>query len=103
MASATAASKYEEITISRTKKKSGQGNQKRTITKSVSGKVTSFSYYESLYSPVVTAKVIYIDSAESTKKLLQKELEIKRDELKEKILFSTLEKIFIENKKRWIS
>ncbi len=28
MASATAASKYEEITISRTKKKSGQGNQK---------------------------------------------------------------------------
>ena len=37
-------------------------------------------------------------SAESTKKLLKTELEIKRDELKEKILFSTLEKIFIENK-----
>ena len=37
-------------------------------------------------------------SADSTKNLLQKELEIKRDELKEKILFSTLEKIFIENK-----
>ena len=37
-------------------------------------------------------------SADSTKKLLKKELEIKRDELKEKILFSTLEKIFIENK-----
>jgi len=71
MASATAASKYEEITISRTKKKSGQGNQKRTTTKSVSGKVTSFSYYESLYSPVVTAKVIYIDSAESTKNQLE--------------------------------
>ena len=37
-------------------------------------------------------------SAESTKTLLKKELEIKRDELKEKILFSTLEKIFIDNK-----
>ena len=37
-------------------------------------------------------------SAESTKNLLKKELEIKRDELKEKILFSTLEKIFIDNK-----
>ena len=37
-------------------------------------------------------------SAESTKRLLKRELEIRRDELKEKILFSTLEKIFIENK-----
>ena len=37
-------------------------------------------------------------SADSTKSLLKKELEIRRDELKEKILFSTLEKIFIENK-----
>ncbi len=37
-------------------------------------------------------------STESTKNLLKKELEIRRDELKEKILFSTLEKIFIENK-----
>ena len=71
MASATAASKYEEITISRTKKKTGQGSQGKTTTKSVSGKVTSFSYYESLYSPVVTAKVIYIDSAESTKNQLE--------------------------------
>ena len=71
MASANAASKYEEITISRTKKKTGQGNQGKTVTKSVNGKVTSFSYYESLYSPVVTAKVIYIDSAESTKNQLE--------------------------------
>ena len=71
MASATAASKYEEITISRTKKKTGQGSQGKTTTKSVNGKVTSFSYYESLYSPVVTAKVIYIDSAESTKNQLE--------------------------------
>ncbi len=37
-------------------------------------------------------------SSESTKNLLKKELEIKRDELKEKILFSNLERIFIENK-----
>ena len=71
MASATAASKYEEITISRTKKKTGQGSQGKTVTKSVNGKVTSFSYYESLYSPVVTAKVIYIDSGESTKNQLE--------------------------------
>ena len=71
MASANAASKYEEITISRTKKKTGQGGQGKTVTKSVNGKVTSFSYYESLYSPVVTAKVIYIDSAESTKNQLE--------------------------------
>ena len=33
--------------------------------------MTSFSYYESLYSPVVTAKVIYIDSGESTKNQLE--------------------------------
>ena len=69
MASANAASKYEEITISRTKKKGGRSGG--TFTKSVNGKVTSFSYYESLYSPVVTAKVIYIDSAESTKNQLE--------------------------------
>ena len=71
MASANAASKYEEITISRTKKKTGHGSQGKTTTKSVNGKVTSFSYYESLYSPVVTAKVIYIDSGESTKNQLE--------------------------------
>lgn len=71
MSSANAASKYEEITISRTKKKTGQGGQGKTVTKSVNGKVTSFSYYESLYSPVVTAKVIYIDSGESTKNQLE--------------------------------
>ena len=71
MASANAASKYEEITISRTKKKTGQGSKGKTVTKSVNGKVTSFSYYESLYSPVVTAKVIYIDSGESTKNQLE--------------------------------
>ena len=71
MASANAASKYEEITISRTKKKTGQGSQGKTTTKSVNGKETRFSYYESLYSPVVTAKVIYIDTGESTKNQLE--------------------------------
>ena len=38
MASANAASKYEEITISRTKKKTGQGSQGKTTTKSVNGR-----------------------------------------------------------------
>jgi topoisomerase-4 subunit A len=37
-------------------------------------------------------------STEQTVHLLKRELEIKRDELKEKILFSSLEKIFIENR-----
>ena len=37
-------------------------------------------------------------SADSTKKLLQKELEIKRDELKEKILFSTLNTLVVKKK-----
>jgi topoisomerase-4 subunit A len=38
------------------------------------------------------------DCTEQTKHLLQRELEIKRHELKEKLLYSSLEKIFIENK-----
>ena len=46
----------------------------------------------------IGVKEILKYSAESTKNLLKKELEIRRDELKEKILFSTLERIFIENK-----
>ncbi len=37
-------------------------------------------------------------NTEQTVELLKRELEIKRDELKEKILFSSLEKIFIENR-----
>ena len=67
---AAAASKYEEMVVSRTKKKTGQGNQGKTVTKSVNGKVTSFSYYESVYSPATTANVTYVDSAESTKNQL---------------------------------
>ena len=46
----------------------------------------------------IGVKEILKYSADSTKSLLKKELEIKRNELKEKILFSTLERIFIENK-----
>ena len=68
---AAAASKYEEMVVSRTKKKTGQGNQGKTVTKSVNGKVTSFSYYESVYSPATTANVTYVDSAESTKNQLE--------------------------------
>ena len=37
-------------------------------------------------------------NTEQTRELLKRELEIRRDELKEKILFSSLEKIFIENR-----
>ena len=61
---AAAASKYEEIVISRTKKR-----KRRSFTRSVNGKVTSFSYYESVYSPAVTASVTYIESSESAKNL----------------------------------
>ena len=68
---AAAASKYEEMVVSRTKKKTGQGNQGKTETKSVNGKVTSFSYYESVYSPATTASVTYVDSGESTKNQLE--------------------------------
>ena len=68
---AAAASKYEEMVVSRTKKKTGQGNQGKTTTKSVNGKVTSFSYYESVYSPATTASVTYVDSGESTKNQLE--------------------------------
>ena len=61
---AAAASKYEEIVISRTKKR-----KRRSFTRSVNGKVTSFSYYESVYSPAVTASVTYVESSESAKNL----------------------------------
>ena len=37
-------------------------------------------------------------NTQQTVELLKSELEIRRDELKEKILFSSLEKIFIENR-----
>ena len=46
----------------------------------------------------IGVKEILKFSADQTKKLLQKELEILKNELMEKILFSNLEKIFIENK-----
>ena len=65
--SASAPSKYEEMVVSKTV----NVTDKRSTTYSLRGKVTSFSYYESLYSPVVTAKVIYIDSGESTKNQLE--------------------------------
>tara|TARA_R100000406_G_scaffold88899_1_gene74570 strand:- start:30 stop:1319 length:1290 start_codon:yes stop_codon:yes gene_type:complete len=68
--SASAPSKYEEMVISRTRTTAGgQGNKSRSTTKSLRGKVTSFSYYESLYSPTTTASVTYTESTESTKNL----------------------------------
>ncbi len=46
----------------------------------------------------VAASDILKDCTEQTKHLLQRELEIRKHELKEKLLYSSLEKIFIENK-----
>jgi topoisomerase-4 subunit A len=49
--------------------------------------------------PIFTdVKNLLIDSAKRTKALLQRELEIKRQELQEKIFFGSLERIFIENR-----
>ena len=63
--SASAPSKYEEMVVSKTVKVT----DKRSNTYSLRGKVTSFSYYESLYSPATTASVTYTESTESTKNL----------------------------------
>ncbi len=46
----------------------------------------------------VAVSDILKDCTEQTKHLLQRELEIRKHELKEKLLYSSLEKIFIENK-----
>lgn len=54
MASAALASKYEKLVIDK--------NGKRVRS---DGKTTSFSYYESIYSPFVTATLIFIDTGGS--------------------------------------
>lgn len=54
MASAALASKYEKLVIDK--------NGKRVR---LDGKTTSFSYYESIYSPFVTATLIFIDTGGS--------------------------------------
>ncbi len=46
----------------------------------------------------VSVSDILKDCTEQTKHLLQRELEIRKHELKEKLLYSSLEKIFIENR-----
>jgi len=46
----------------------------------------------------ITVSDILKECTEQTKHLLKRELEIRRHELKEKLLYSSLEKIFIENK-----
>ena len=68
MASANAASKYEEITISRTKKKTGQGSQGKTTTKSVNGKVTSFSTMR-VYIPLQQQRVLHTLTLENLQKI----------------------------------
>ena len=55
MASAALASKYSHLVIDK--------NGKRVR---LDGKTVNFSYYESLYSPFITANMIYIDTGGST-------------------------------------
>ena len=68
MASALGSSKYAKVDII---KKISKGTKRgtRTSTKShdIKGKVTNFRYYESLYSPVTTALLVYVDAGDSLK------------------------------------
>ena len=68
MASALGSSKYAKIDIIKTISKSTKRGT-RTDTKShdIKGKVTNFRYYESLYSPVTTALLVYVDAGDSLK------------------------------------
>ena len=68
MASALGASKYAKIDILKTVSK-GTKRGTRTSTKyhDIKGKVTDFRYYESLYSPVTTALLVYVDAGDSLK------------------------------------
>ena len=61
MASALGASKYAKIDF-----KKPQGAL-ATSTYDIKGKVTNFRYYESLYSPVVTGFLVYVDAGNSLK------------------------------------
>ena len=68
MASALGSSKYAKIDILKTVSK-GTKRGTRTSTKyhDIKGKVTDFRYYESLYSPVTTALLVYVDAGDSLK------------------------------------
>tara|TARA_B100000287_G_scaffold11502_1_gene11683 strand:+ start:1248 stop:2528 length:1281 start_codon:yes stop_codon:yes gene_type:complete len=72
MASALGSAKYTKIDIQKKKsKKYGRGSRKIVKTRvDLKGKVTNFSYYESLYSPIVTASLIYEEAGDSTKSSL---------------------------------
>ena len=63
MSSALGASKYAKIDLVKPRKNVA-GNRKPVDLK---GKVTNFRYYESLYSPVATSLLVYVDAGESLK------------------------------------
>lgn len=72
MASALGSSKYAKIDIQK-KKSVRYGRASSRIKKTLvdlKGKVTNFNYYESLYSPIVTANLMYVEAGESTKSTL---------------------------------
>ena len=68
MASALGASKYAKIDIiKKISKSTARGTRTDTKSHDIKGKVTNFRYYESLYSPVTTALLVYIDAGDSLK------------------------------------
>ena len=68
MASALGSSKYAKIDILKTiSKNTKRGTRTSTKYHDIKGKVTDFRYYESLYSPVTTALLVYIDAGDSLK------------------------------------
>ena len=66
MASALGSSKYAKIDILKTVS-TRNGRDTKTKTHDIKGKVTNFRYYESLYSPVTTALLVYVDAGDSLK------------------------------------
>ena len=66
MASALGSSKYAKIDILKTVS-TRNGRDTKTTTHDIKGKVTNFRYYESLYSPVTTALLVYVDAGDSLK------------------------------------
>ena len=66
MASALGSSKYAKIDILKTVS-TRNGRDTKTKIHDIKGKVTNFRYYESLYSPVTTALLVYVDAGDSLK------------------------------------
>ena len=68
MASALGSSKYAKVDIlKKISKNTKRGTRTSTKSHDIKGKVTNFRYYESLYSPVTTALLVYIDAGDSLK------------------------------------